>query len=335
MEIKSIADLDQILETLQGEESTTRFFRGHSDSNFQLTPSIYREAYLIENEDKIIKDAILNCPSSFPNNTTLFDKLVTLQHYGYKTRLLDITMNALVALFFAVNDNDGADGELIVFDIPTSEIKYDSSDRVAILSALSLRDKTFSISKYIETASAMGDVAIMQYIVKEHQNLEVDRAYEAINSLEEDPVSKVSKEVIKQGIMNNIKDAREKGFKKSFNEQIDIVKIIHDIRNDKGNFDPIINYKDFNQVLCVRAKLDNQRIVRQQGSFLIFGMQETSKLEQANINPKWIRQKIIVPKEYKSKILNSLKSFGISKQTLFPELESQSKDIIEQYKPKI
>lgn len=330
MEIKSIAELDQILGTLQGEDSTSRFFRGHSDSSFQLTPSIYREAYLIENEDKIIKDAILNCPSSFQNNATLFDKLVTLQHYGYKTRLLDITMNALVALFFAVNDNDDADGELIVFDIPTSAIKYDSSDRVAILSAISLRDKTFSISKYIETASA-GDVAIMQYIVKEHQNLDIDRAYELINSLVENAVSK---EVIQQGIINNIQKAREKGFNKAFNEQIDIVKIIHDIRNDKGNFDPIINYRDFNQVLCVKAKLDNQRIVRQQGSFLLFGMQETSKLEQANIDPAWIREKIIVPKEYKSKILKSLKSFGISKQTLFPELESQSKDIIEQYKPR-
>ncbi|MCT8843471.1 hypothetical protein KZ334_08515, partial [Glaesserella parasuis] len=70
---------------------------------------------------------------------------------------------------------------------------------------------------------------------------------------------------------------------------------------------------DFNQVLCVRAKLDNQRIIRQQGAFLLFGMQESSKLTQANITASWIKNKLVIPKDSKNSILESLKSFGISK----------------------
>ena len=82
MKIESIAELAEILGNLVEDSNTTRFFRGHSDVTFQLIPGVYREQYLIENEDKIIKDAILNCPNSFQNQHTLFDKLVTVQNYG-------------------------------------------------------------------------------------------------------------------------------------------------------------------------------------------------------------------------------------------------------------
>ena len=67
-EIQSISDLTQILKEL-GEpiHGKTRFFRGQA-KEWELLPSIYRKdkPYYIENEDKIIKDALTNCPDDFP-----------------------------------------------------------------------------------------------------------------------------------------------------------------------------------------------------------------------------------------------------------------------------
>ena len=45
---------------------------------------------------------------------------------------------------------------------------------------------------------------------------------------------------------------------------------------------PIINYEDLKKVIAVRAKLNNPRIERQHGSFLIFGI-GSKKTEQAEL----------------------------------------------------
>ena len=106
-------------------------------------------------------------------------------------------------------------------------------------------------------------------------------------------------------------------------------------KEDKSGFLPIIYNKDLEKVLCVRAKLNNSRISRQQGAFLIFGI-DKSKLIPAQIPNIWQRKigdnKIIVKANSKANILKELKTFGISKQILFPELESQASEIIAQYK---
>ena len=39
-----------------------------------------------------------------------------MQHYGLPTRILDITANTLVALYFAVSENEDKDGVVYLFN---------------------------------------------------------------------------------------------------------------------------------------------------------------------------------------------------------------------------
>lgn len=333
-EISSINDLNNLIQKLgEPKKGTTRFFRGQANKKWNMNPSIFREQYLIENEDKIIKDVLTNCPDDFLPTDTLFEKLVKLQHYGCKTRLLDLTENALVALYFACNEkkHHRINGELIILDIPNDQIKYFDSDTVAILTAISVQPMNFEIKKSIEAANVQKKLKESNYILNNHENVvNFDSFKETIVQFGLETMDK--EEYTSLIISQSIEEGKE-GFKKEFNEQKEIVKLIHDVRADKPSFRPEIECSDLERVLCVRAKLNNTRISRQQGCFLLYGL-DKNKLQPAKIPEEWqqkIDEKKIIVKN-KAKIMEELKSFGISIQTLFPELEKQTIEIMERYK---
>jgi len=336
-EINSVSDLSQILQTLgEPKEGHTRFFRGHGDECWQMLPSIYRAKHLIENEDKIIKDALTYCPDDFSPSDTLFEKLVKLQHYGYSTRLLDLTTNALVALYFTAWNEQHYDknGELIIFDIPNEHIKYGDSDTVAILSAISLQEFYADISKVIKHANIVKD--ILEKRINEGYDFKKDKTLEEEIKLLRYLMTVDFKE--RENYLEYQKEQYLRDFYlEVFNQDAAIFSLLHTIQMDKPGFRPLINPDDLQRVLCVRAKLNNQRISRQQGCFLLFGIKD-NKTEAAVIPNEWQRfalnsQKILVKAKRKADIRQELESFGISKRTLFPELEAQATEIMNYYKP--
>jgi hypothetical protein len=121
------------------------FFRGHSDARYELTPSLLRkwdngDWQFMPSEDRLCKELLIAHHEEFQGDDYCFDRLVRMQHYGLPTRLLDISGNPLVALFFACSckpDQLGVDGEVIVFQVASDGVKYYDSDTVSCLSNLS------------------------------------------------------------------------------------------------------------------------------------------------------------------------------------------------------
>ena len=111
------------------------FYRGQSESSYGLKPSIFRENY-IEEEHNIYTEVMTECGHEFENCILHNEKLSKMQHYGVPTRLLDITTNALVALYFACEDNIGKDGAVFLIRANPSHIKQFDSDTISILSYL-------------------------------------------------------------------------------------------------------------------------------------------------------------------------------------------------------
>lgn len=86
---------------------------------------------------------IINSPD-FRDDRSTFEKLVRMQHYSLPTRLLDISTNPLIALYFACKSSPDKEGEVIRFAIKQDGMKFFDSDTVsciANLAQLSQHDK--------------------------------------------------------------------------------------------------------------------------------------------------------------------------------------------------
>ena len=146
--IATINSVEEFLATLQGlppRDDAEIFYRGHEDANFELTPSLLRRWpdgswQFLPSEDRLNKELLIAHYDEFQGDQYCFDRLVRMQHFGLPTRLLDISGNPLVALFFACYGKQelmGDPGEVIIFRVPEAKIKYYDSDTVSCLSNLS------------------------------------------------------------------------------------------------------------------------------------------------------------------------------------------------------
>ena len=376
------------IQAIQKFSGNNIFYRGHSSKDYKLEPGIYR-GDIIKNEDKIYRETIAKVPYDFKDKNTI-ESLALMQHYGIPTRILDLTTNALVALYFACVGNEDKDGEVIVLDVPEENICYFDSDRVSILANLAKSDEKFHYStlilpKYKENLGVLERKKIPQkednndknktknlldiytYINNYKNNKEI-REYigeEVLNNLGKTIDNKLTEwfDKYKQAKTNIDKPFYETHFKNAIIEKmlsiikndyiskrIDYLnkeyfgKLLHNIREDKSYFQSIIDPDDINNIFAVQPKLDNPRIVRQHGAFLIFGIKPYKYSDKEikpmpEIDPKWVmsdgkdekNKRIIIKSNEKKKILKELEIFGINKSFLFPEIDKVAEDIKEKY----
>lgn len=151
-------------------EQIKMFYRGHSDVRHELVPGLFRKVFprlefreddrfsplenakaklmaemldeeveksdssYLDREVEIVRSIQNRYPEKISSCFDELDVLTLLQHYGAKTRLLDITPNSLVALYFALAlslDSRGnqQDGVVYAFSVCTKKVRASLSNR--------------------------------------------------------------------------------------------------------------------------------------------------------------------------------------------------------------
>lgn len=266
VDIHFISSISALNETIVAFGSTGKqlFYRGHANSNYILLPSVMRTKDWRENERAMYNELLINCPEDFEKCLTHLEKLVKMQHYGLPTRLLDITRNPLVALYFACNGEYDSFGEIVLIAADIEDIKYPQSDTVSILASL----PQFSYSKQIE-----------------FYRLAID---------------------------TTINDA-------SFNSRVS--RLLHEIRLEKPAFQPQIIKNDLLRNIVVYALKNNNRIIKQDGAFILTGLFDEKNNSLNKFRYKEKGKTVILLTDKKKRVLKQLDAFSINHATLFPEIE--------------
>ena len=158
--VQVICEIDRGLIRNGLDQNEIMLFRGHSDASYQILPSIGRnrttscDITLFNEERNLIEMAKYKLPNVFRNDMQPLELLALLQHHGIHTRLLDVTENALVALFFACCSRDDKDGEVLIFKhneyrMPSFPMACAIADTCRLIA-----DETYSLKWFFETAIA-------------------------------------------------------------------------------------------------------------------------------------------------------------------------------------
>lgn len=118
---------------------------------------------------------------------------------------------------------------------------------------------------------------------------------------------------------------------KDFNQNENIIRLVHQISNEKPYFEAKIVPQDLRKIVFVKPKQSFDRISHQSGLFALFGIDE-SKAKTPTIEMMEPYSKIthyIIPSKYKQNILEELSCLNITRASIYCDLENISKYYLE------
>jgi hypothetical protein len=281
----------------RNHSSEIEFFRGHSDKGWKLLPSIYRK-YMLDFEEDLINEFMRRRPNEFSDSDGMFNIVAKMQHYGLHTRLLDVTENPAIALYFACCDNFDKDGEIFMFQRSLDEIPSN-----AVLNIIA--------EFYIRNKNSGGNYEIKDYyesVVNNYRKEDVKTAFYYITNgyycFSRPKI--ISERILRQSgsimlFANEVCPKENCKNEKCIHKEADKCK--------KGTVGTSISERVTN-LWVKRGFIDytNPHIINEQN-----------------------RYRYIIKAGSKKEILSELNTVGINKAYLFPDLENEGLDIMQDY----
>lgn len=120
--LNSLEDLHKIFRGFRSHDGFGHWFRGQSNSSWSLVPKAGRPDYFLPNNRDLGRFNAWRSQAIAYSNlpSPQIEQLALAQHHGLATRLLDWTMNPLVACFFACYEHPQIDGSVYILEAPNT-----------------------------------------------------------------------------------------------------------------------------------------------------------------------------------------------------------------------
>ncbi|NKF04606.1 FRG domain-containing protein [Lactobacillus paracasei] len=298
-----IDKVNEIRKLLKGNENI--YFRGQNKDFSNTLPSLIRNENYLKNEDKLINDFITKYPELFGDCQNNFDRLALMQHHQLPTRLLDLTSNPLVALYFAVErsnentdkDSDKKDGKIFPFtNFPDQVPLYQSltddhfENIFSEFTPIRGNNRQFLKSPFSDEIEIESSLARLNGDDRNNVLYEVNDFYKTLNSVDAKPQTYWSS--LYADIVNSSENPRDQGNLLETYEFLNKIsstkRLYHEIKKDIGDFEAKINPLELFVPKIVTPRIIDQRIKNQRGLFMFvpfvcnFGFKENGAQEVLN-----------------------------------------------------
>lgn len=344
--ISSLSDFIKLINAftaLNKKSSSLKLvYRGMSNHTWKLIPSLVRminESPLSYGlEHNIAVDFKSESPQLFQNAYGNFETIAKMQHFGIPTRLLDFSLNPLIALYFACSENPRIQGRVVFsqsrilhFDNPCVEAVsslYTYEDCGAIKVEKWLKPYNISVSDYLfETFSDCHECSPM--FVKPLYLDERMKVQRSVFLLFNNYIRDLSADryyEYKDNKNSNLQNEQYEDIERTYAEQIDNPYI-------KSGETPffVVTKCSFEKLTDFYRKLNfnNFHDNLDQAFSNRFILQEY--IQPIDMNDIWFNfSSIIIPAKYKKTILSQLESIGIDEAFVYPEAEYLAKRIKKQ-----
>ena len=297
--VSNVSDLiAKCFEIKRDSKDYILYFRGERDCSWDLRPSVMRPSRgnqfeLRTKESLMLLELMSRSPEDFNGMTSALEQLVLAQHFGLKTRLLDVSKNPCVALFSACDDRDPAgrqqdnnkDGRIHVFAVPSTLVKPFNSDTISI----------------ITNFAKLG---------RDDQNLLLGRT--GTDSLKQDPNTPLQYLYL-QGMHRLYQLIRQE--KPHFEERIDPKDFFRVfIAEPKRSFERIRAQAGAFIISAFHERFEREDVLQHNKDI-----------------PVYDHYTLAIPQKSKAKILQELSLLNFTRETLYPSLDEVANAVTQRY----
>lgn len=294
IEIESVSDFIQKIKELKDncdDISKELYFRGQETDYWDIMPSIFRDD-MLSIEHKLMQAPLQKNPTEFKEFDSKFDIMAKYQHYGMCTRLLDLTTNPLVALYFACQLH-GA--EAYYTQDENQEILYDENGQ-PITEEKEPNGLVFFSNKYYPSSPETQEVKVISALAGYDLSKENTVAY-VLDKLLED-------EIISQKLYKKWSTDGNGEFIEAIQNNYMVMPTYSNERLKKQSGVFLLT----GMFTVNEDKITGQRLLtKTKGSLKNVFCEET----------------FLIKGEIKEEIIKELDLYNINEATLFPELEHQ------------